>query len=112
MLGTIGFCVYTTTGQNLSDKIADAHMENVKREIGDWKYRYQDRDDMDSDYEANFYILRNTDLIFYPKFGAILEEFGFHTSAVDCKFIIEHRQQRTNAALFTALWTKEMMGKI
>jgi len=112
MLSTIGFCVYTTTGQNLSDKIADEHMKNVQREVGDWKYRYQDRDDMDSDYEANFYILRNTDLVYYAKFGAILEEFGFHTSAVDCEFIIEHRQQRADAALLTALWTKEMMGKI
>ncbi len=112
MLGTIGFSVYTTTGQNLSDKIADAHMQNVQLKVGDWKYRYQDKDDMDSDYEANFYILRNTDLIFYPKFGAILEEFGFHTSAVDCQFIIEKRQQRVEAALITALWTKEMMSKI
>jgi len=112
MLGTIGFCVYTTTGQNLSDKIADEHMKNVQMKVGDWKYRYQDKDDMDSDYEANFYILRNTDLVYYAKFGAILEEFGFHTSAVDCVFIIEHRQQRADAALITALWTKEMMSKI
>lgn len=112
MLGTIGFCVYTTTGQNLSDKIADEHMQNVQLKVGDWKYRYQDKDDMDSDYEANFYILRNTDLVYYAKFGAILEEFGFHTSAVDCEFIIEHRQHRAEAALMTALWTKEMMSKI
>ena len=112
MLGTIGFCVYTTTGQNLSDKIADEHMKNVQMKVGDWKYRYQDKDDMDSDYEANFYILRNTDLVYYAKFGAILEEFGFHTSAVDCEFIIEHRQHRAEAALSTALWTKEMMSKI
>ena len=112
MLGTIGFCVYTTTGQNLSDKIADEHMQNVQLKVGDWKYRYQDKDDMDSDYEANFYILRNTDLVYYAKFGAILEEFGFHTSAVDCEFIIEHRQHRAEAALMTALWTKEMMSKV
>ena len=111
MLGTIGFSVYTTTGQNQSDLIAEQHMQNVQLKVGDWKYRYQ-KSDGDSDYEANFYILRNTDLIYYAKFGAILEEFGFHTSAVDCEFIINHRKQRTAAALMTALWTKEEMTKI
>ena len=111
MLATRGFSVYTTTGQNLSDKIAEEHMKNVQKKVGDWKYRYQ-KSDGDSDYEANFYILRNTDLVYYAKFGAILEEFGFHTSAVDCQFIIEHRQQRAEAALKTALWTEEEMSKI
>ena len=111
MLATRGFSVYTTTGQNQSDQIAEQHMQNVQLKVGDWKYRYQ-KTDGDSDYEANFYILRNTDLEFYAKFGAILEEFGFHTSSVDCKFIIEHRQHRAEAALLTALWTKEMMSKI
>jgi hypothetical protein len=86
-------------------------MQNVQLKIGDWKYRYQ-KSDGDSDYEANFYILRNTDLIYYAKFGAILEEFGFHTSAVDCEFIVNHRKPRTAAALMTALWTKEEMTKI
>jgi len=111
MLSTRGFSVYTTTGQNQSDQIAEQHMQNVQLKVGDWKYRYQ-KTDGDSDYEANFYILRNTDLEFYAKFGAILEEFGFHTSAVDCEFIIEHRQHRAEAALMTAIWTKEMMSKI
>ena len=111
MLATRGFSVYTTTGQNQSDQIADQHMQNVQLKVGDWKYRYQ-KTDGDSDYEANFYILRNTDLEFYPKFGAILEEFGFHTSAVDCEFIVNHRKPRTAAALMTALWTKDEMTKI
>lgn len=111
MLGTRGFSVYTTTGQNLSDKIAEQHMQNVQLKIGDWKYRYQ-KSDGDSDYEANFYILRNTDLIYYSKFGAILEEFGFHTSSVDCEFIVNHRKPRTAAALMTALWAKKEMTKI
>jgi peptidoglycan hydrolase-like protein with peptidoglycan-binding domain len=111
MLATRGFSVYTTTGQNMSDQIAEQHMQNVQLKVGDWKYRYQ-KTDGDSDYEANFYILRNTDLEYYAKFGAILEEFGFHTSAVDCEFILEHRQHRAEAALMTALWTKKMMSKI
>jgi len=106
MLGTRGFSVYTTTGQNLSDLIAEEHMKNVQKKVGDWKYRYQ-KIDGDSDYEANFYILRKTDLEYYSKFGAILEEFGFHTSSVDCEFIIQHRQQRAEAALCTALWVKD-----
>jgi peptidoglycan hydrolase-like protein with peptidoglycan-binding domain len=110
MLATRGFSVYTTTGQNISDEIAEIHMQNVKEKVGDWKYRYQ-KTDGDSDYEANFYILRNTDLEYYAKFGAILEEFGFHTSSVDCEFIIQNRKQRTEAAVTTALWTKDYLSK-
>jgi N-acetylmuramoyl-L-alanine amidase len=111
MLATRGFSVYTTTDQNLSDQIAEHHMQNVQLKIGDWHYRYQKKDG-DSDYEANFYILRNTDLVFYPKFGAILEEFGFHTSAVDAEFILEKRIERVDAALSTALWTRQELSKI
>jgi len=102
---TIGFSVYTTTGQTLSDEIADAHFKHVRNAIPDWEYRTQ-KDDGDMDYEANFYILRNTELEYFKKFGAILEEFGFHTSAKDCKFILEHREKRAEAALATAIWTK------
>ncbi len=110
LLATRGFSVYTTTDQNISDKIAEQHMQNIQLLVGDWHYRYE-KSDGDSDYESNFYILRNTDLIFYPKFGAILEEFGFHTSAVDCEFIIEKRIERVDAALRTAQWVRQEIEK-
>lgn len=105
---TKGFSVYTTTGQNYSDKIADVHFKHMKNALPDWKFRTQDKDG-DADYESNFYILRHTDLEHFTKFGAILEEFGFHTSGQDCDFIVNHRKERVQAALATAIWTKIKM---
>lgn len=110
MLATRGFSVYTTKGNTLSDDIAATHMDNVRETVGDWRYRYGR--DGNKDSEANFYILRNTELEHFAHFGAILEEFGFHTSAIDCLFITEHREQRAEAAVKTALWTKEYLDNI
>ena len=42
-------------------------------------------------------------------FGAILEEFGFHTSQKDVRFIMSNREKRVKAAVKTALWTYAMM---
>tara|TARA_B100000963_G_scaffold110861_1_gene96478 strand:+ start:1782 stop:2693 length:912 start_codon:yes stop_codon:yes gene_type:complete len=105
---TTGFSVYTTTDQNMSDRIAENHFIHMKNALPNWNYRTQ-KEDGDMDYESNFYILRNTDLEYFTNFGAILEEFGFHTSAKDCQFIVTHRDERTDAALATAIWTKMQM---
>ena len=102
---TIGFRVYTTTGQTLSDKIAEKHFYHVKDSTPGWKHSTQSSDG-DADYESDFYILRNTDLEHFPNFGSILEEFGFHTSSKDCEFIVTHRKERVEAAIKTAVWTK------
>ena len=80
----------------------------MKNALPNWNYRTQ-KEDGDMDYESNFYILRNTDLEYFTNFGAILEEFGFHTSSKDCEFIVKHRDERTDAALATAIWTKIQM---
>lgn len=118
LLNTTGFGVYTTYGNNLSDKIADEHFKNVKAQFGtNWNYRPKldkGEKEKDSDREANFYILKYTDLEdFESFFGSILEEFGFHTSRKDTRFITdsETRKKRVKAAVNTALWLKDYLAK-
>jgi hypothetical protein len=66
------------------------------------------------DYEVNFQILRETDLQEFPWFGAILEEWGFHTSKTDAEFITDpaNRGKRIAAALQTAKWVKKNLRDI
>ena len=108
---TRGFMVFSTIGNNLSDKIATQHYNNVKKVIGSdaWMYRKQDYKDGDVDFEVNFQILRETNLYEYTRFGAILEEWGFHTSSKDCQFILNTRKERVEAALMTASWVKNKL---
>ncbi|WMX15233.1 MULTISPECIES: N-acetylmuramoyl-L-alanine amidase [unclassified Aureispira] len=113
---TRGFMIFNTRGNNFSDKIATQHFENVQAAIGksNWKYRAQTRGDGDVDFEVNFQILRETDLQEFNWFGAILEEWGFHTSKTDANFIIkpENRKKRVAASLKTAKWVKKELNKI
>lgn len=112
---TRGFMVFNTRGTNFSDKIADQHFKHVKETVGDeWKYREQSKRDGDVDFEVNFQILRETDLQEFYWFGAILDEWGFHTSRTDAKFIIkpENRIHRVHACLKTAKWVKKGLDEI
>ncbi|MFK7799415.1 MAG: peptidoglycan-binding protein [Aureispira sp.] len=107
---TRGFMVFNTRGDNFSDDIATQHFNNARDAVGrGWIYRTQTREDGDVDFEANFQILRETDLREFYWFGAILEEWGFHTSKTDSEFIItpRTRQARVAAALKTAQWVKQ-----
>lgn len=105
---TVGYCVYSTRGDNLSDKITEQHFNNVKGAVSDWKFRTQGSDG-DSDFEANFQLLRETDLAEFDKFGSILDEWGFHTSGKDCQKIMGTRTERINACLKTAQWVKSKL---
>ena len=105
---TRGFCVFSTRGNTLSDKIAEKHFQTVLHNVKDWKLRTQTRQDGDSDFEANFQILRQTDKNL-KNFGAILEEWGFHTSKIDTEFIIDSRNLRVSCAVKTAKKVKKMM---
>jgi len=102
---TQGFMIFTTKGNTFSDEIAADHYKNVKFFFPEWRMR--PGKEGQKDHEANFYILKNLDV--YDNFGVILEEFGFHTSDIDCKFILDNREGRTQAALMTAIWTKNKM---
>ena len=110
---TKGYMVFNTRGDNFSDRIATKHHQHVRNAFGSsWTYREQSKQDGDVDFEVNFQILRETDLNDFPQFGAILDEWGFHTSKEDCKFITNNinRDKRVAACLDTAKWVrKEMM---
>ncbi len=102
--------VFSTLGDTFSDQIAEQHFKHVKQTVGanQWNYRAQHKDG-DSDFEANFQILRETDLLeFQHQFGAILSEWGFHTSSKDAQFIVDPdtREKRVEACFKTALWVK------
>lgn len=113
---TIGFCVFTTLENNFSDQIATQHFQNAKNVIGadNWRFLKQDYRDNDEDYEANFQILRETNLKKFKFFGSILEEWGFHTSKKDTLFITkpENRVKRVQTALLTASWVNEELDKM
>ncbi len=106
---TVGFMVFTLGGNTFSDKIASEHWKNANEEIGaaNWNFRAE-KSDGDVDYEANFAMLRKSDLPEYADcFGAILEEWGFYTSQKDSNFIINSREKRVKAAVKTALFVKK-----
>lgn len=107
---TRGFMVFSTLENNSSDLIATKHFEAVQWATGGkWIYRQQNRKDGDPDFEANFQILRETDLNEFDYFGAVLEEWGFHSSVEDCEFIVkeENRKSRVLAAFTTAFWVRD-----
>lgn len=113
---TRGYMVFNTRGNNFSDRIANQHFKHVKEVMGEenWTYREQSKRDGDADFEVNFQILRETDLQEFYWFGAILDEWGFHTSKTDTKFIIdpENRTRRVIACLKTAQWVKKGLDNI
>lgn len=107
---TIGFAIFTTRGNNLSDKIAAEHWKNVKQLTPNWKHLKQAYRDGDNDYEANFQILRDTDLDeFDDLFGAMLEEWGFHTSRTDVQFIRNSVDVRVKSNVLTATYVRDLM---
>lgn len=109
---TRGFMVFNTLGDNFSDDIATQHFSHVRQETNnEWVYRTQTSRDGDVDYEVNFQILRETDLDEFPFFGAILDEWGFHTSKTDTLFITNprNRQRRVSACVRTAKWVKQQI---
>lgn len=113
---TRGFMVFNTIGNNFSDEIATQHFNHAREETQyQWIYRTQSRRDGDVDFEVNFQILRETDLEEYPFFGAILEEWGFHTSRTDTLYITDpaNRKRRVATALRTAKWVKkELLSRL
>jgi len=109
---TIGFMCFTTTKNNHSDIIAWEHIRNVRNKFPDWHYFGGDDPKGDNDIEKDFYIISKSELSTQPKYGAILEEFGFHTSSKDCQFIVDNRESRALAALKTAIYAQIYFNKI
>ena len=109
---TIGFMCFTTTKNNHSDIIAWEHINNVKTQLPDWHYFGGNDPKGDNDIEKDFYIISKSELSTQKKYAAILEEFGFHTSSKDCKFIIDNREQRAIAALKTAIYAQNYFSRL
>jgi N-acetylmuramoyl-L-alanine amidase len=81
-----GTSIWTSVGQTLSDKIADKFMAMYKKTFGavDGVARVKSREDLsdgDSDYEANFYVLKHTTM------PAVLSENLFFDQ-IDDAFIL------------------------
>lgn len=70
-----GFCIYTTVGQTRSDKFAELLIEKFSEVFPELKVR-RETSDNDSDYEANFAVLRCT-------CPAVLVECLFYTNKED-----------------------------
>jgi len=72
-----GFSVYTSVGQTESDKFAELMINEIAAKFGNKIKWRTDKSDGDSDWEANFYVLKNTNC------PAILIEAGFHTNKAE-----------------------------
>lgn len=77
-----GVCFYTSVGQTTSDQIATSLNNSFKDIVyPDMPIRSGEWGDGDVDYEAGFYVLRNTSS------AAVLGEAGFFTNISDAKFL-------------------------
>lgn len=75
-----GWSIYTTPGQNNSDKLATCVWNKAKLYFADRKIR-ADYQDKDPDYEANFYVIRKAPC------PAVLVENFFMDNRDDCEFL-------------------------
>lgn len=114
MESTVGGYVFTTEGLTLSDTVSAIHLQHWVKEFGDWvRLKGKGKVTESSDMEANFQVIRDVEKLGGKKFGAILEEFGFFTSAKDVVFITnpETRAKRVECAVQTALAVKQLLVK-
>jgi len=79
-----GFSVWTSKGETTSDKLADLMIKYYKKSFNTSGIRIrEDKADGDSDYEANFYVLRKTDM------PAVLSENLFFDNLEDAKLLMD-----------------------
>lgn len=93
-----GWCAYTSKGNTKSDKLAESLYKSAEPNLKEYKnlleegkkkklystsqqYIRKDKTDGDSDYEANFYVLKNT------KCPAVLTENLFQDNKTDVEFL-------------------------
>lgn len=91
-----GICVYTSRGQTGADPIADAIWEALGRLAPPAPQRRANRrPDGDPDYEAGFYVLKNTTA------PAVLVELGFHDNREDARWLLSSLNLRAAAECYT-----------
>ena len=76
-----GWCAYTTRGTTKSDELAECLYNSAVRTFEGMKIR-TDKSDGDSDWESDFYVLKNT------KCPAVLTENFFYDNREDLKFLL------------------------
>lgn len=76
-----GWSCYTSKGQTKSDSLAECMYDSFQGAFPDRKIR-RDFQDGDSDYEENFYILKNT------KCPAVLLENFFYDNREECEWLL------------------------
>lgn len=82
-LTATGWSCYTTKGQNNSDKLADCLYEAAHEELDPLKKKIRtDKTDGDEDKEANFYIIKNSNL------PCVLTENFFQDNKEDVEFLL------------------------
>ncbi|MCH2045672.1 MAG: N-acetylmuramoyl-L-alanine amidase [Saprospiraceae bacterium] len=101
-----GFCVFTSKGQTSSDRIASELWHEVKtafENVSGFKLLKQTYNDNDVDYEAGFWMVRNTAC------PAILPEFLFFDNREDVQLLMNEEIQDiyVECLLHTALWCEQ-----
>lgn len=87
-----GWCAYTCQGHTLSDELATCLYNAAKKYLPGQRIR-TDYTDGDPDFEAQFYLLRNT----YA--AAVLTENCFYDNADDLRFLESEEGQKAIVAL-------------
>lgn len=88
-----GWSCYTSAGQTESDNVAECLYDAFERAFPDRRIR-KDMTDGDRDWEANFYILKNT------RCPAVLLENFFYDNEEECRWLLqEETRQRIAEAI-------------
>lgn len=103
-----GFSIWTSKGQTQSDFFAEEFMKMYKADLSDDITRImEDRSDGDADYEANFYVLRET------KMPAILMENLFFDNYNDTLILMDsyYKDQYVDVMVNWLEWSIEHLDK-
>lgn len=104
--GGRGFEIFTSRGQNKSDKIAGIFCEVYRSHFPDFHFR-EEQVDGDADKEADFYVLRKTDC------PALLVENLFFDNRREAEFLMsEGGQQKIAECLFDCIRECESLKPI
>lgn len=86
-----GWSCYTTVGQTESDNVAERLYDAFESAFPERRIR-KDMTDGDRDWEANFYILKNT------RCPAVLLENFFYDNAEECRWLLQEETKDRIAA--------------
>ena len=82
-----GYSVYTTPGQNNSDKVAEVILNNMQKDFPELKGRF-DNSDGDKDKEANFQVIKGVNC------QAVLIEWCFQDNKEDVEILLSEEYNK------------------